>query len=100
MQPLLKLTDVNFSYHSPGGETSALSRISFQVEEGEFLAIIGPSGCGNAMYRSRRQCPSISSFVSSSPSLPQSQIFAVFPSHSTRSKSFFSTSLFFGTGNL
>ncbi len=57
MQPLLKLTDVNFSYHSPGGETSALSRISFQVEEGEFLAIIGPSGCGNAMYRSRRQCP-------------------------------------------
>lgn len=100
MQPLLKLTDVNFSYHSPGGETTALSRISFQVEEGEFIAVIGPSGCGNAMCGSRRLCHSVSPFVFPSPSLPQSQIFAVFPSHSTRSKSFFSTSLFRGTDTL
>lgn len=29
-----------------GGETEALSDLSFQVQTGEFLAVVGPSGCG------------------------------------------------------
>ena len=55
MKPLLELNHVSFSYHSKNGETSALSDISFQVEEGEFIAVVGPSGCGNAMDLSRKQ---------------------------------------------
>lgn len=49
MEPVLECKNICFSYHSLNGETRALSDISFQVEKGEFLAIVGPSGCGNAM---------------------------------------------------
>ena len=49
MQPILSLQDISYSYHNLNGETPALSNISFQVSSGEFLAIVGPSGCGNAL---------------------------------------------------
>src|SRR5699024_7193830 len=47
-KPLLELTDVSLSYHTPAGETDALSHISFQVPQGSFIAIVGPSGCGKS----------------------------------------------------
>lgn len=46
--PLLRLDHISYSYHSLHGETKALKDISFEVNEGEFLAIIGPSGCGKS----------------------------------------------------
>ena len=51
MEPLLELKDINYSYHSVNDETQALSNISFQIKDGEFVAIVGPSGCGNAMLQ-------------------------------------------------
>ena len=54
MKPLLELKNVTFAYHSKSGETSALSDLSFQVERGEFIAIVGPSGCGNPMVSLRK----------------------------------------------
>jgi len=48
MDPLLELKDINYAYHSLNGETHALSNISFQVNDGEFIAIVGPSGCGKS----------------------------------------------------
>ncbi len=48
-RPILECKNVCFSYHNLTGETSALTNISLNVYEGEFLAIVGPSGCGNAM---------------------------------------------------
>ena len=45
---LIELKNISFSYHSLHGETKALDNISFGVKEGEFLAIGGPSGCGNS----------------------------------------------------
>ena len=51
MNPLLTLSHISYSYHDVNGETLALSDISFSLEEGRFLAIVGPSGCGNALVR-------------------------------------------------
>ena len=51
MQSILSLEKISYSYHNLNGETPALSNITFRAAEGEFLAIVGPSGCGNAMVR-------------------------------------------------
>ncbi len=48
MPPILKLKKIGYSYHSLQGETIALQDISFEVNEGEFIAIVGPSGCGKS----------------------------------------------------
>lgn len=49
MEPILEINHVNYSYHSMLGETPALSNINMTVQQGDFIAIVGPSGCGNAM---------------------------------------------------
>ena len=49
MSNILELKKIGYSYHSLQGETLALQDISFGIKEGEFVAIVGPSGCGNAM---------------------------------------------------
>ncbi len=48
MNPILTLSDINYSYHELTGETKALDHISFTVNPGEFIAIVGPSGCGKS----------------------------------------------------
>lgn len=54
MQTMLELNNISYSYHSLEGETEALKNISFAVNEGEFVSIVGPSGCGNAMVEQRK----------------------------------------------
>ncbi|MGN1208478.1 MAG: ABC transporter ATP-binding protein, partial [Christensenellales bacterium] len=44
--PLLKIKNLSLTYHSKSGETKAVDNISFEVNDGEFVAIVGPSGCG------------------------------------------------------
>ena len=48
MKPLLELRQISYSYHTPEGETSALSDLSFALAPGEFTAVVGPSGCGKS----------------------------------------------------
>ena len=48
MIPILTLSDINYSYHELTGETKALDNISFTVNPGEFIVIVGPSGSGKS----------------------------------------------------
>jgi len=48
MKPLLKLSHISYSYHTPVGEIHSLSDVSFDIQNDEFLAIVGPSGCGKS----------------------------------------------------
>ena len=48
MGALIELKNIGYSYHNLAGETSAIKDVSFQVEEGEFVALVGPSGCGKS----------------------------------------------------
>ena len=48
MTAKLEVRGVSYSYHSLEGETLALSDISFSVESGQFLSIVGPSVCGKS----------------------------------------------------
>lgn len=45
---LIKLTDINKSYKNGDQELQVLKHVSLQVEEGEFVAIMGPSGSGKS----------------------------------------------------
>ena len=45
-KPLIEIRNVSFQY--PGSETKVLDHASLQVEEGEFLAIIGGNGSGKS----------------------------------------------------
>ncbi len=45
---LLELRHVSKSFAQPRGAIHVLDDISFDVQEGEFVAIVGPSGCGKS----------------------------------------------------
>lgn len=45
-KPLLEIKNLSLTYHSSQGETLAVDNISFNINNGEFVAIVGPSGCG------------------------------------------------------
>ena len=48
MGALIELKNIGYSYHNLAGETDAIKDVSFQVEEGKFVALVGPSGCGKS----------------------------------------------------
>ncbi len=45
MEQVLELKHIHYTYHTPEGETPALTDISFSLAKGEFATIVGPSGC-------------------------------------------------------
>lgn len=55
MEQVLELKNIHYAYHTLDGETPALTDISFCLNKGEFVSIVGPSGCGNAMCPQRKQ---------------------------------------------
>ena len=47
MGNILELQDISHAYHGMEGETLAISHLSFSLKQGDFVSIVGPSGCGN-----------------------------------------------------
>ena len=45
---MIKVTDLCKTFSTEEVETIALDKVSFEVNEGEFVAIMGPSGCGKS----------------------------------------------------
>ena len=45
--PLLELRDIHKTYHLGGETIRALDGVSLDIDSGEFISIIGPSGSGN-----------------------------------------------------
>jgi putative ABC transport system ATP-binding protein len=48
MPSIIKVSKLYKIYHMDGVETTALSDISFEIEKGDFVAIMGPSGSGKS----------------------------------------------------
>ena len=48
-QPLLQVEDLRVSYYTYAGEVQSVRGISFDVKQGEIMAIIGESGCGKSV---------------------------------------------------
>ncbi len=56
MQPVIQFSDVVKIYPLRSGDVTALDHISFEVERGEFIAIMGPSGSGKSTLLNLMGC--------------------------------------------
>ena len=45
---MIKVTNLSKIFRTEEIETTALNKVSFEINEGEFVAIMGPSGCGKS----------------------------------------------------
>ena len=43
-EPIAELSGVRLAYQEQSAETLAVNDLSFSVQEGEFVSIVGPSG--------------------------------------------------------
>lgn len=49
MDKILEIENLRVSYHTYAGEVQSVRGVSFDVEKGEAVAIVGESGCGKSV---------------------------------------------------
>ena len=47
---MIKVENLSMLFSTEEVQTKALNEVTFEIEKGEFVAIMGPSGCGTASY--------------------------------------------------
>jgi NitT/TauT family transport system ATP-binding protein len=47
-QPCVRLTDLEVTFRQRGDSVTAVTGVSLEVQEGEFIALLGPTGCGKS----------------------------------------------------
>ena len=52
MQPLLNVENLTVNFHTYAGTVRAVRDVSFTLEKGEILGIVGESGCGKSVTAS------------------------------------------------
>lgn len=70
MDKLLEVKNLSVSFASPAGEVEALRDVSFSLEKGEVLAIVGESGCGKSVL-----CKSIMKLLPESAKIKSGKIY-------------------------
>ena len=48
MNPLLEISDVGIEFPTPNGPFCALTNVNLKINKGEFISLIGHSGCGKS----------------------------------------------------
>jgi len=49
-QPLLEIKDLRVTFHTDDGTVHAVNGVSYKLEKGEVLGIVGESGCGKSVH--------------------------------------------------
>lgn len=50
LNDILIIKNLSKIYHTDDSEILAIDGLNLNIKEGEFVAIVGPSGCGNAHF--------------------------------------------------
>jgi len=48
--PLLEVKDLTVSFHTSDGVVRAVNGVSYQLDEGGTLGVVGESGCGKSVH--------------------------------------------------
>ena len=56
MNPFLNISKIDMVFPTPKGDFTALKNVDLQIDKGEFISLIGHSGCGKSTFLRHLAC--------------------------------------------